>query len=94
MITKKQINKTIADLGVELIGVSGEGTFCFVTLDFDGNYLDAEPVYVTRLSHLPLERWRVEAQSAIEEDDGFSFQQHARIDDEVENEVIVIGVGY
>ena len=91
-ITKKLINKTIKDLGVELVGVSGEGTFCFTTLDFDGNYLDAEPVYVDRLCHLPLERWRIEAESAIEEDDGFSFKWFPRIGDEGENDPITLSV--
>jgi hypothetical protein len=70
--TKKSINAKIADLKIEVQGRPGDGCYYFSAVE-TGYALQADSVYVGSMRHLPLSRWRDEAESAIEQDEGAAF---------------------
>jgi hypothetical protein len=63
-ITKRQINKRIADLGLTIQGSRVDGYFYFINAD---EYQIGEVVMVCYLNQLSLDEWRAKAIYTIEE---------------------------
>lgn len=61
----KRINKAIAHLNLEIAGGRGDGYFYFCHPEEGA--LNADSVMVPTLTHLPVSRWREEAESAWEQ---------------------------
>lgn len=63
-----RINKAISHLGLEIAGGGRDGVFYFVDIA-SNRVLEANSVYVSAMTHLPVSRWVAEAQSALEQDE-------------------------
>lgn len=64
---RTRINKAISHLGLEIAGGGCDGVFYFVDIARN-KVLEANSVYVSAMTHLPVSRWVAEAQSAVEQD--------------------------
>lgn len=64
---RTRINKAISHLGLEIAGGGCDGVFYFVDIA-SNKVLEANSVYVSAMTHLPVSRWVEEAQSALEQD--------------------------
>lgn len=65
MLTLKQVNSKIAELGFKAELVKGEGYFYFIGDDVDLCYSTSVGVY--RLNHLSMEDWLSEIKGLVEE---------------------------
>ena len=63
-MTKNQINRAIAQLGLTIHGKRGDGYFYF--LDADGNQV-GDSIFVCYLKQMPLNRWVAAAEFAKNE---------------------------
>jgi len=61
----KRINKAIAHLNLQIAGGRGEG--CFYFIHPTEGVLNADSVMVSALTHLPVSRWKQEAEHALEQ---------------------------
>jgi len=63
-MTKKQINKSIKHLGLEVAGKAGDGCYYFIDLETNRAVREAEPVWIGSMSHLNKSQWIEEAEIA------------------------------
>ena len=64
---RTRINKAISHLGLKIAGGGCDGVFYFVDIA-SNKVLEANSVYVSAMTHLPVSRWVAEAESAHRQD--------------------------